>query len=50
MPGDELRYVGYGTIGEVLFSAAIDEVPVASAIRTFVMAAGAVCPESPHCH
>ncbi|MBK8228056.1 MAG: hypothetical protein IPK70_12900 [Flavobacteriales bacterium] len=46
-PGDELRYIGYATSGVVLHSAAIDEVPVATATRTFVMAAGAVCPASP---
>jgi uncharacterized protein (TIGR02145 family) len=46
-PGDELRYIGYATSGDVLHSAAIDEVPVASATRTFVMATGAACPDSP---
>jgi len=46
--GDELRYVGYATSGGILHSAAIDEVPVATATRTFVMAAGTVCPNSPN--
>jgi len=46
-PGDELRYIGYATSAGVLHSAAIDEVPVATATRTFIMAAGAVCPDSP---
>lgn len=45
--GDELRYIGYATSGDVVHSAAIDEVPVVSAIRTFVMEAGSVCPEWP---
>lgn len=47
VPGDALRYIGYATSEDALHSAAIDEVPVASAMRTFVMAAGAVCPEAP---
>jgi len=47
-PGDELRYIGYATSGGVLHSATIDEIPVASATRTFVMAAGTVCPNSPN--
>lgn len=46
-PGDELRYIEYATSGGVLHSAAIDEVPVASATRTFALAAGAVCPDEP---
>ena len=45
--GDDLRYIGYATSVGVLHSAAIQEVPVASATRIFVMAAGAVCPGSP---
>ncbi|MEX1132930.1 MAG: fibrobacter succinogenes major paralogous domain-containing protein, partial [Flavobacteriales bacterium] len=45
--GDELRYIGYATSGGVLHSAAIDEVPVTSATRTFVMVAGATCPDAP---
>ncbi|MBX2980896.1 MAG: fibrobacter succinogenes major paralogous domain-containing protein [Flavobacteriales bacterium] len=46
-PGDELRYIGYAFPGNILNSDAIDEVPVASATRTFVMQRGAVCPDSP---
>lgn len=51
--GDELRYIGFAIDTTILNdpaivnSAAIDEVPVASAIRTFVMAAGVVCTDSP---
>jgi len=47
MPGDELRYIGYATGGGVSYGAAIDEVPVMSATRTFIMAAGAACPFLP---
>jgi uncharacterized protein (TIGR02145 family) len=47
MPGDELRYIGYANDGSVLVSAAIDEVPTASATRTFLLRTGAVCAESP---
>jgi uncharacterized protein (TIGR02145 family) len=46
-PGDALRYIGYATNGDIVHSGAIDEVPEATATRTFVMAAGAVCPGSP---
>lgn len=46
-PGDDLRYIGYATSEGVLHSAAIDEVPIASATHIFVMSAGAICPNSP---
>lgn len=46
-PGDELRYIGYATDAGVVQSAAIDEVPVATATLTFELFAGPVCPESP---
>ncbi len=46
-PGDDLRYIGYATSEGVLHSAAIDEVPGTSAIRTFELERGAVCPVSP---
>lgn len=46
-PGDELRYIGYATDASIVHSAAIDEVPVTSATRTFTLFAGRVCPESP---
>jgi uncharacterized protein (TIGR02145 family) len=45
--GDQLRYIGYATSNAVVHSAAIQEVPVVSATRTFVMAAGLVCPDAP---
>ena len=45
--GDELRYIGYATAANIIHSAAIDEVPVASATRTFVLAAGVACPDAP---
>lgn len=45
--GDELRYIGYATDAAIVNSAAIDEVPVVTATRTFTMNAGRVCPESP---
>lgn len=47
MPGDELRYIGYATDAGIAHSGAIDEVPVASATRTFTLFAGLACPESP---
>ncbi|MBK8227006.1 MAG: fibrobacter succinogenes major paralogous domain-containing protein [Flavobacteriales bacterium] len=47
MPGDELRYIGYATDAGIAHSAAIDEVPVASATRTFALFAGLACSESP---
>ncbi|MBL7940899.1 MAG: T9SS type A sorting domain-containing protein [Flavobacteriales bacterium] len=46
-PGDELRYIGYATNTSIVHSAAITEVPVATATRTFVLFAGLTCPESP---
>lgn len=46
-PGDELRYIGYATDADIVQSAAIDEVPVATAARTFELFAGLACPESP---
>lgn len=46
-PGDELRYIGYAFPGNFLNSDAIDEVPVTSATRTFILQRGAVCPETP---
>jgi uncharacterized protein (TIGR02145 family) len=46
-PGDELRYIGYATDAGVVHSAAIDEVPVATATRTFELFAGLACPEAP---
>lgn len=46
-PGDELRYIGYATDASIVHSAAIDEVPVATATRTFDLFAGRACPESP---
>ena len=46
-PEDELRYIGYATDAGVVHSAAIDEVPVATATRTFELFAGLVCAESP---
>lgn len=46
-PGDELRYFGYATDVNIVHSAAIDEVPVATATRTFDLFAGLVCPASP---
>ncbi|MFN8351766.1 MAG: fibrobacter succinogenes major paralogous domain-containing protein [Flavobacteriales bacterium] len=46
-PGDELRYIGYATDAGIVHSAAIDEVPVATATRTFELFAGLACPESP---
>lgn len=45
--GDELRYIGYATDAGIVQSAAIDEVPVATATRTFALSAGLACPESP---
>ncbi len=39
--------VGYATDGDIVHSGAIDEVPDASATRTFVLFAGMTCPESP---
>jgi uncharacterized protein (TIGR02145 family) len=45
--GDQLRYIGYATSNAVVHSAAIQEVPVVSATRAFVMAAGLVCPDAP---
>jgi uncharacterized protein (TIGR02145 family) len=46
-PSDELRYIGYATDAGIVNSAVIDEVPVATATRTFELFAGRVCPESP---
>ena len=46
-PGDELRYIGYAFPGNILNSDAIDEVPVATATRTFTLQRGAVCPDTP---
>jgi uncharacterized protein (TIGR02145 family) len=46
-PGDALRYIGYATDAGVVHSAAIDEVPVATATRTFELFAGLACPEAP---
>ncbi|HRH69013.1 MAG TPA: FISUMP domain-containing protein [Flavobacteriales bacterium] len=46
-PGDALRYIGYATDADIVQSAAIDEVPVVTATRTFALQAGRVCPESP---
>jgi len=46
-PGDELRYIGYATDASIVQSAAITEIPVASATRTFELFAGLACPESP---
>ncbi|MBK8227001.1 MAG: fibrobacter succinogenes major paralogous domain-containing protein [Flavobacteriales bacterium] len=46
-PGDELRYIGYATDAGIAQSGSIDEVPIASATRTFTLFAGRVCPESP---
>ncbi len=46
-PGDELRYIGYATNGDIVHSGAIDEVPEVSATRTFELFAGLTCPESP---
>jgi uncharacterized protein (TIGR02145 family) len=46
-PGDELRYIGYATDAGIAHSAAIDEVPTATATRTFDLFAGLACPESP---
>jgi uncharacterized protein (TIGR02145 family) len=46
-PGDALRYIGYATDAGVVHSAAIDEVPVATATRTFELFAGLVCAEAP---
>ncbi len=46
-PGDELRYIGYATDAGIVHSAAIDEVPVATATRIFELFAGLACPESP---
>lgn len=46
-PGDALRYIGYATDAGIAYSAAIDEVPVATATRTFELFAGLACPESP---
>lgn len=46
-PGDELRYIGYASSGGLVLSDAIDEVPVATATRTFTLLRGAVCPGSP---
>jgi len=45
--GDQLRYIGYATSNGVVHSASIQEVPVVSATRTFVMSAGLVCPDAP---
>jgi uncharacterized protein (TIGR02145 family) len=47
MPGDELRYIGYATVSGFVQSAVIEEVPEATATRTFQLAPGAVCPGSP---
>jgi len=46
-PSDELRYIGYATDADIVHSAAIDEVPVVTATRTFELFAGLACPESP---
>ncbi len=46
-PGDELRYIGYATDASIVHSAAIDEVPVATATRTFDLFAGRACPQTP---
>jgi uncharacterized protein (TIGR02145 family) len=46
-PGDALRYIGYATDAGVVHSAAIEEVPVATATRTFELFAGLACPEAP---
>jgi uncharacterized protein (TIGR02145 family) len=46
-PGDALRYIGYATDAGIVHSAAIDEVPVATATRTFELFAGLACPEAP---
>jgi len=46
-PGDELRYIGYASYASIAYSAAIDEVPVVTATRTFELFAGLACPESP---
>lgn len=46
-PGDELRYIGYATAAGIVNSAAIDEVPVATATRNFELFSGLACPESP---
>jgi uncharacterized protein (TIGR02145 family) len=45
--GDELRYIGYASSGGVLHSDAIDEVPEASATRSFMVLSGVVCRSSP---
>ncbi len=46
-PGDELRYIGHATDVGIVHSAAMDEVPVATATRTFELFAGLVCPGTP---
>lgn len=46
-PGDALRYIGYATDGDIVHSAVIDEVPEATASRTFDLFVGLACPESP---
>lgn len=45
--GDELRYIGYGTVNNVVHSDAIDAVPSISDSHAFELTAGKVCPESP---
>lgn len=45
--GDELRYIGYATDAGIVYSAAVDEVPVATTTRTFDLLAGVVCPNTP---
>lgn len=45
--GDELRYIGFAHEGSVLYSGAIQEVPMVSISHTFNLFAGIVCPDSP---
>ena len=46
-PGDALRYIGYATDAGIVRISAIDDVPVASTTRVFLMDVGVACPNTP---
>lgn len=46
-PGDTLRYIGYATDAGIVRISAIDDVPVASTTRVFLMDVGVACPNTP---
>jgi uncharacterized protein (TIGR02145 family) len=47
VPGDELRYIGYGAAAGLVKSAVITETPDASITHTFALLAGAACRQAP---